>query len=341
MNTVDARLARRLGVRPEALERARVALNRIAALPTAEQLPLLLRVTRGSGVAERTCAGLLSVLPAASGEALLAAPAFGDKRLAAVVTALEGFAALDDVLKAAEAPAQMAALEARLARQALEKDDAIRERDAARVLAADAIRERDAARVLAADASRERDAARVLAADAIQARDAAVRDAATKAGEIRDADTTAAPAPAQAMVLDALARSVGQQLGAVQRAMTSHPVRLGPVSVTLRGVAVAVGEQVGLQFKSLASRQGLERTDEFGREAPAASEVKFSFVPSRRPSPVLPDVRGYSALLAQRKLVELGASVVVSGQAGVVRAQDPAAGTLVEPGMQVTITLAG
>jgi hypothetical protein len=340
MNTVDARLARRLGVRPEALERARVALNRIAALPTAEQLPLLLRVTRGSGVAERTCAGLLSVLPAASGEALLAAPAFGDKRLAAVVTALEGFAALDDVLKAAEAPAQIASLEARLARQALEKDDAIRERDAARVLAADAIRERDAARVLAADATRERDAARVVAADAIQARDAAVRDA-TKAGGIRDADTTAAPAPAQAMVLDALARSVGQQLGAVQRAMTSHPVRLGPVSVTLRGVAVAVGEQVGLQFKSLASRQGLERTDEFGREAPAASEVKFSFVPSRRPSPVLPDVRGYSALLAQRKLVELGASVVVSGQAGVVRAQDPAAGTLVEPGMQVTITLAG
>ncbi len=283
---MDPRLAKRIGVTSAALDRTLVTLNRVGtlAVPPEGRLALLVRLLRGSGVAERIASDLLAVLPTSSPADLLAPVTVGDKRLRAIVDTLErlGPVVIGEAVVAAEAPARLTTL-------------------AARVSAVEA--ERDTALAAAASARVERDTALAAASAA-----------------------PVSAVPPDAMAIDGLARSVGQQLSSAQRVLADHPMRLGQVSVTLRGVAVPAGNQVALSFG----------------EAGPTSEVQFGFLPTRPTGAVLPDLRGYTEPLARRKLAKLGLEVAVvgvPGAPGVVQSHTPAAGTPVEAGMRVDLSV--
>lgn len=136
------------------------------------------------------------------------------------------------------------------------------------------------------------------------------------------------------MRLKDVADSITRQLDLTSGALASAPsgLRLGAVSVELRGKASAVNEDVALDFgvPSGGSAIGLSFSPAppSGRHTGAASGT-------------VPDVTGYTSALARRKLEQAGYGVLTTGAsgAGVVTAQSPRSGSSAAAGSVVRVVM--
>lgn len=146
-------------------------------------------------------------------------------------------------------------------------------------------------------------------------------------------DGTPAPSPSSALPLADLAGSVGSQVVSADAALRAAPggLRLAGLELRLQGAGAVLDDQVALD---LAAPTG-------------GSSVTLAFAPGGAPpaagtSAVVPDVRGYGAALARRKLeaAGFGARLLSTGEGlGVVRDQVPAPGSPVLAGSDVRLVL--
>lgn len=171
-----------------------------------------------------------------------------------------------------------------------------------------------------------------VAVAALRAENTALREELSRAHAMLHAlDGASVPSPTR-MRLSELASSVSEQVGladAVLRTRASG-LRLAGLDLHVRATATADGEDVALEL-------GLGE---------GASAIALRFAPSETPSAELttravPDVRGYTAALARRKLERDGFTVTLSAVAGgrVVRDQTPSAGSLAPTGSTVRLLL--
>jgi len=145
--------------------------------------------------------------------------------------------------------------------------------------------------------------------------------------------TDGAPAPSSALALADLAGSVGSQVASADAALRAAPggLRLTGLELRLQGASAVLDDQVALD---LAAPTG-------------GSSVTLAFAPGGAPpaastSVAVPDVRGYGAALARRKLeaAGLGARLLSTGEGlGVVRDQVPAPGSPELAGSEVRLIL--
>lgn len=146
---------------------------------------------------------------------------------------------------------------------------------------------------------------------------------------------------ADAVPLEQLAGSASEQLGATSRRLdaAAHPMRLGDVQVTLRGaLSPTKAHALAMRFQ-----------DDLA--AGSASEVVLDFRPSEAPSGAeaaitVPDVRGYTRSLAERKVALAGlvarpvlVTVDDTAQAGRIQRQRPAPGSSARLGDRVHLFL--
>jgi hypothetical protein len=299
--------AARLKLDPAAVAAARDALNAIASLswPKTERVSLLARLARAAkaDVGKVFGAAALNAAPLASFDTLIPIPGLGDKRVAGLVRALSTF----DI--ATVVPEIAALREAQAAVAALRAENL----------------------VLRTDNSRLR-----VTSDPLRAENAALRAAIetmrAELDRLRAAQppATTSSAPAVMRIAD-VARSIGSQVAQVDQMLRSRPtgLRLGTVDLRLTGTATAFDGDVALDLGSPAG----------------GSAVGISFAPggseagSGADAPV-PDVRGYTTALAQRKLRACGfavASASVAGARGVVTEQSPSPGALARAGSVVRL----
>jgi PASTA domain-containing protein len=135
------------------------------------------------------------------------------------------------------------------------------------------------------------------------------------------------------MRLEDVADSITRQLALASSALGSARggLRLGAVSVELRGKAAAVRDDVALDFGVPSG----------------GSAVGLSFSPATTGGAAttragsVPDVTGYTAALARRKLEQAGYGVLMAGAAGagVVKAQSPSGGSSATVGSVVRVVL--
>jgi len=135
------------------------------------------------------------------------------------------------------------------------------------------------------------------------------------------------------LMLGDIAASVGSQLAAADVALRSSrsELRLSGLALRLQGAAAVVDDSVGLDLSSPTGGSAVH----FTFQAAAGALDPGSPL-------IMPDVSGYTAALARRKLQALGLSVamtVVANAAGRVSEQRPAAGAQVMPGTLVQLVL--
>lgn len=135
----------------------------------------------------------------------------------------------------------------------------------------------------------------------------------------------------QVMPLADAAASIGDQLARVDGILRDRKLglRMAASQIQLRAGATKAGDEVAFDFK-----------------AAATSQVGFQFVnaetpPDVRQSAVLvPDVVGYTAVLARRRLAAVGLSAMIAkgvGTSGQVAEQRPVAGDSALPGSVVRL----
>jgi hypothetical protein len=272
--------ARRVGLDPLAVARARVVLNTIAFLPwpEPERVSLLVRHARPARADVGEVLGRLALraAPISSFDQLIPIHGLGDHRVTGLARAL---ADVDVRTFSAEA-AGIAEVWARTA----------------------GLRSENAA------LRRELDRLHRLALEEQEGRDAPV------------------------MLLGEIASSVASQTAAVAEALQrrTRGVRLANMELRLECAAAAVDDQVALDLAAPGGGSSLNLSFSTG-SAPAA-----------RPDVEVPDVVGYAAALARRKLSERGFAVIVSALAaaeGVVSEQTPRAGELVPDGSIVRLLI--
>ena len=169
--------------------------------------------------------------------------------------------------------------------------------------------------------------------DALRAENDALRVELDKALAV--ATQTPAGEPAlERMRLSDVADSITRQLTLASSALgeARSGLRLGAVSVELRGKASAVSDEVALDFgvPSGGSAVGLS----FSPASPTGTLATPT-------SGTVPDVTGYTSALARRKLEQAGYSVLLAGitGAGVVRAQSPKGGSSAAAGSVVRVVM--
>jgi len=179
-------------------------------------------------------------------------------------------------------------------------------------------------KTFAPDAEHVRDA--WLQVSALQAENLALRD---------ELDRLNAQGPSaassQLLGVGAIASSVGSQVAVADDALRfrAKGLQLGYVELTVHGRAAAVGNDLGLDVGSSLKE----------------SAVGFRFARADVPSAtgtsmVVPNVCGYTAALARRKLEALGYSAAVTKVAGAgstVSEQSPSAGAMLTSGSAVRL----
>jgi len=140
----------------------------------------------------------------------------------------------------------------------------------------------------------------------------------------------AAPAT---MRLAEVASSVSDQIGSADGILRSRRsgLRLGSIDIRLQASATMVGDDLALDFDAPAASSAVALSFVTGGSGGAATADRE-----------VPDVRGYTALLARRKLETQGFSATLSavaGGRGVVAEQSPTAGTLASSGSVVRLLL--
>ena len=133
------------------------------------------------------------------------------------------------------------------------------------------------------------------------------------------------------MPLGDIASSVVEQLAAVDAALRSGPdlLRLAGVSLRLHGSTTVVDETLAMEFTSPAA--GSEVALTFGTP-PGASAMAVPVV--------VPDVRGYTAALARRKIEAAMLNMAIApnaGPLGKVSETSPRAGLAVLSGTTVRV----
>jgi len=168
--------------------------------------------------------------------------------------------------------------------------------------------------------------------DALRAENDALRAELDKALAVAKQIPAGEPA-LERMRLKDVADSITRQLALAGSALgqARSGLRLGAVSVELRGKASAISDELALDFgvPSGGSAVGLS----FSPASPGSVAATTSGT--------VPDVTGYTSALARRKLEHAGYSVLVAGVtgAGVVTAQSPKGGSNAFAGSVVRVVM--